>query len=96
MSSCEQELCPFWTGDDGCSCAVFGIPESERRREQRALGIVHPEAAAAADDPDPWDECAECGHDRDEHDPHGCHAELIGGQDCGCAGFEEEAAHRTR
>jgi hypothetical protein len=23
-SSCEAELCPFWTGD-GCACSVLGI-----------------------------------------------------------------------
>lgn len=41
--SCEQELCPFWSGSDGCDCAVFDIDETERRREQRALGIRIPQ-----------------------------------------------------
>lgn len=39
-------------------------------------------------EPDPWDECAACGHDRDDHDgPHGeCEA---GGTGCSCRRFEE-------
>jgi hypothetical protein len=36
--------------------------------------------------PDPWDECAGCGHDRDDHDPNlGC----FGTDDCACLVFEE-------
>ena len=40
--SCEQELCPFWSGTGGCDCEVFQIEPDERRREQRALGIETP------------------------------------------------------
>lgn len=30
---CDQELCPFWTGE-GCACAVFGIDEEEREQQR--------------------------------------------------------------
>lgn len=98
MSACEAEACPFWSGS-GCDCAVFGITDAERERQQRSLGIATPAQLAAERDPDPWDECHECGHDRDEHDPHGCHAwsaEGVGGE-CSCSGFteEKEVRHRT-
>jgi hypothetical protein len=35
---CDEELCPFWTGD-GCACAVMGVDVAERRAAQRDLGI---------------------------------------------------------
>lgn len=40
-------------------------------------------------DPDPWDECVACGHDRDDHDRVGCLAR-VGVFPCGCVGFVEE------
>lgn len=23
--TCQQEMCPYWAGDGGCPCAMFGI-----------------------------------------------------------------------
>lgn len=41
------------------------------------------------DEPDAWDECAGCGHDREEHDRAGC---LLcpSSSPFGCVGFVEE------
>lgn len=41
-------------------------------------------------EPDAWDECATCGHDRDEHDRFGCLAPgpmRLGARACPCVGF---------
>lgn len=81
MSACEAELCPVWAGD-GCVCSVVGITDEERRKQQAALGINVAET-------DAWDECAVCGHDRDEHDGAVCSG-TIAGLECDCLGFVDE------
>jgi hypothetical protein len=43
--------------------------------------------------PDPWDECATCGHDRDDHHDGICNIATIGGDQwgpCNCELFVEE------
>lgn len=47
--------------------------------------------------PDAWDECAACGHDRDDHRPDGCdvgifHVAHGGWWPCHCHGFREKAS----
>lgn len=45
-------------------------------------------------EPDPWDECAACGHDREDHDRAGCTGVGPGAigtfRACPCIGFVEE------
>lgn len=48
-----------------------------------------------SDQPDAWDECAACGHDREDHDRAGCRAAVVtrtGVGECPCLGFVEEDA----
>lgn len=46
---CDQELCPFWTGD-GCACAVMGI-EDPYDRPVLIQGHRHSEPICA------WPDC---------------------------------------
>lgn len=36
MSSCEAELCPYWTGQ-GCACDFLDISEEERQEYRREV-----------------------------------------------------------
>jgi hypothetical protein len=39
--NCEQEFCPFWSGD-GCACALLGIEDEDRAEAKQERGIVWP------------------------------------------------------
>lgn len=43
MSRCDQELCPYWTGD-GCACAVMGLDPSAAREALIRDGFMEREA----------------------------------------------------
>lgn len=55
---CEMELCPNWAGDDGCPCAVLGLPKPtggdlapEHEWYPRECALCTREAALACTDP---------------------------------------------
>jgi hypothetical protein len=78
VSRCEQELCVHWNGGGGCPCAVFDLKPTGADGQQ------------LQNEPDAWDECDGCGHDREDHDRVGCLAVVGAGLPCGCVGFVEE------
>jgi hypothetical protein len=46
-------------------------------------------------EPDAWDECATCGHDREDHNSAGCNAGVIDDgarRSCWCFGFFDAEA----
>jgi hypothetical protein len=47
---CDQELCPFWTGD-GCACEVMGIERDPYDRPVFIQGHRHGEPICA------WPDC---------------------------------------
>lgn len=47
---CDQELCPYWSGDGQvCTCAVLDIDEQARAAARRQMGLYEPEEAEDAD-----------------------------------------------
>jgi hypothetical protein len=59
--TCEQELCPNWSGDGNvCPCAIFDLP---RPRSDDDLDL---------DDGADLDPCNHCPHDNTDHRGDGC------------------------
>lgn len=41
---CEEEQCPFWTGD-GCACAVMDLDDDDRAAMKKRIGYPYEEDA---------------------------------------------------
>lgn len=47
---CEQEMCPYWSGDGRvCTCVQLDIDEQARDDARRQMGLREPEEADDAE-----------------------------------------------